>query len=88
MVAKSHKKQKIDGINVKPQQHISDPKAVALSDMSGHDYSRIEADDLSDRIHALLKKQGIGKDDVVLINLKRSARHKRKVFHTNSGGIA
>jgi hypothetical protein len=56
--------------------------------MSGHDYSRIEADDLSDRIHALLKKQGIGKDDVVLINLKRSARHKRKVFHTNSGGIA
>lgn len=57
------------------KDHVkSDPGAIALSDKSGHDYSRSEVDELSDRINFFLKKHDIGRDDVVLIDLIRSAR--------------
>ncbi len=66
----------------------SDPNAFALTDMSGHTYSRLEVDDLSDRIHAFLMKHDIGKDDVVLIHLERSARSVIAVLGVAKTGAA
>ena len=71
------------------KDHVkADPGAIALSDMSGHDYSRSEVDDLSDRIHTFLKKKDIGRDDVVLIDLKRSARPVIAVMGVLKAGAA
>ena len=71
------------------KEHIkADPGAFALTDTSGHSLSRLEADELSDRIHAYLVKHDIGKDDVVLINLKRSVRSVVAVMGVMKAGAA
>ncbi len=66
----------------------ADPGAFALTDNSGHYYSRLEADEMSDHVHAFLMKHDIGKDDVVLINLKRSARSVIAVMGVIKTGAA
>ena len=57
------------------KQHVqNDRKVVVLSDSLGTEYRRYEVDELSDRVHAFLKNNGIGRDDVVLIHLDRGVK--------------
>ena len=50
-----------------------DRNTPALSDSTGNHYTRVQADEISNRICAALKNRGIGRGDFVLINLKRGA---------------
>ena len=52
-----------------------DPSAVFLTEEeSGTDYTRGQADELSGRVYAWLRQNGIGAEDFVMILLPRDAR--------------
>ncbi len=71
------------------KQHLQmDRKAVVLSDSLGKDYRRYEVDELSDRVRAFLKKQGIGKDDVVLVHLDRGVKPVIAIMGVLKAGAA
>ena len=66
----------------------NDPRAVVLSDSLGHDCRRSEVDDLSNRVHAYLKRNHIGKKDVVLIRLERGVKPVIAIMGVIKAGAA
>ena len=65
-----------------------DPGAVVLSDSLGHDCSRAEADELSDRVHAYLQRNGVGRNDVVLLRLERGVKPVIAILGVIKAGAA
>lgn len=71
------------------KQHLqTDRNAVVLSDSFGKEYRRYEVDEMSDRVHAFLKENGIGKDDVVLIHLDRGVKPVIAIMGVMKAGAA
>lgn len=66
----------------------NDPRAVVLSDSLGHGFRRSEVDDMSDRVHAYLKRNDIGKNDVVLIRLERGVKPVIAIMGVIKAGAA